>query len=277
MNHAPLISRLNELPRIQKILQELLELVNQEEVDFKRLAQKLSMDQVLSARLLRMANSAHFGGNKTVTSVNEALIRVGTGPVKTLVVASVLSSAFPNIETLDMEQYWSDTFEISVLSSRIAHCVKIDADEVFTTGVLHNIGELMIHTLVPEQALIINSKVLSGQDPISAQEEVLDVSGATLGSVLAKSWKFPDEMVDAIKHYPEPRDSEVSPKLAAIVHFARDIHKNWDNFKTDKEKALYLAAHPDSRLLHISAAFAKTIDAFRGHGRDLAKQMLAAM
>ncbi|SDG82968.1 HD-like signal output (HDOD) domain, no enzymatic activity [Vibrio xiamenensis] len=276
MNHAPLISRLNELPRIQKILQELLELVNQDEVDFKLLAQKLSMDQVLSARLLRMANSAHFGGNKTVTSVNEALIRVGSGPVKTLVVASVLSSAFPNIETLDMEQYWSDTFEISVISSQIARAVKMDVDEVFTTGVLHNIGELMIHTLEPEKALIINSKVLGGQDIISAQEDVLDVCGATLGAILAKSWKFPDEMVDAIEHYPDPRDADISPKLAAILHFAKDIHSKWDDFATDKDKALYLAEHADSRLLSVSATFAQTIDAHRGHGRELAKQMLAA-
>ncbi len=276
MNHAPLISRLNELPRIQKILQELLQLVNQDEVDFKLLSQKIAMDQVLSARLLRMANSAHFGGNKTVNSVNEALIRVGSGPVKTLVVASVLSSVFPTIETLDMEQYWTDTFEVSVISSQIARVVKMDVDEVFTTGVLHNIGELMIHTLEPDKALIINSKVLSGQDLVSAQEEVLDVSGATLGAMLAKSWKFPNDMVDAIKHCTEPRDAEVSPKLTAIIHLAKDIHNKWDTFTSDEEKALYVAEHTDSRLLHISATFAKTIDAFRGNGRELAKQMLAA-
>ncbi|WP_456295054.1 HDOD domain-containing protein [Vibrio sp. AK197] len=275
VNHAPLISRLNELPRIQKVLQELLDMVNQDNVDFKRLAEKLAMDQVLSARLLRMANSAYFGGNRTVTSVNEALIRVGTGPVKTLVVASVLSSAFPHLETLNMEEYWSDTFEVSVIASKIAACVKMDVDETFTTGILHNIGELMIHALVPEQALVINSKVMNGQDAISAQEEILDVSSAELGALLAKNWKFPKEMVDAIEHFPDPREADISPKLASIIHLAKDIHLNWDHFSSDDQKSVYLAEHTDSRLLNISATFKEAVDKFRGSGRELANQMLA--
>ncbi len=62
MGQEALISRINELPRIESILQELLEMVNRETLDFGELSKKMSMDQVLSARVLRMANSAHFGG-----------------------------------------------------------------------------------------------------------------------------------------------------------------------------------------------------------------------
>ncbi len=274
MSQVALISRLNELPRIQSLLHELLEMVNQDDVDFHQLAHKIEMDQVLSARLLRMANSAHFGGNKTIATVNDALIRVGTGPVRTLVVASVLSSAFPHITTLDMEKYWTDTFEVSVISSKLAAEVGMDTNEVFTTGILHNIGELMIHTLVPEQAMIINQRIELGEEPFSVQEELLDVSSPSLGARLARSWKFPEEMADAIEHFNEPRDAEVSPKLATILHFARSINERWDSFQEELDKANFLAKHPDSRLLRISASFATTIDRIRGNGRDLAMQMV---
>ncbi|ELP5729622.1 HDOD domain-containing protein [Vibrio vulnificus] len=276
MSQAALITRLNELPRIQSLLQELLEMVNQEDVNFGALAKKISMDQVLSARLLRMANSAHFGGKKTIATINDALIRVGTGPVRTLVVASVLSSAFPRVKTLDMEKYWTDTFEVSVISSKLAAESGMDVNETFTTGVLHNIGELMIHTLVPEQALVINQRVAKGADPISVQEELLNVSSPTLGAKLARSWNFPEEMADAIEHFHEPREADVSPKLASIIHFARAINNSWDDFKDSNEKAHFLANHPDSRLLCISAAFVDQIDKIRGNGRDLAMQMVAA-
>ncbi|MCF8778836.1 HDOD domain-containing protein [Vibrio sp. IRLE0018] len=276
MSQAALITRLNELPRIQSLLQELLEMVNQEDVNFGALAKKISMDQVLSARLLRMANSAHFGGKKTIATINDALIRVGTGPVRTLVVASVLSSAFPKVSTLDMEQYWTDTFEVSVISSKLAAEAGMDVNETFTTGVLHNIGELMIHTLVPEQALVINQRVAKGADPITVQEELLNVSSPTLGAKLARSWNFPEEMADAIEHFHEPREADVSPKLASIIHFARAINSSWDDFKDSNEKAHFLANHPDSRLLCISATFVDQIDRIRGNGRDLAMQMVAA-
>ncbi|WP_070963793.1 HDOD domain-containing protein [Vibrio sonorensis] len=276
MSQAGLISRLNELPRLQKVLQELLDMVNQDDVDFGQLSKKIAMDQVLSARLLRMANSAHFGGSKTVSSVNEALLRVGTGPVRTLVVASVLSSSFPKVPTLNLEDYWTDTFEVSVIASKLAEEINLDGNEVFTAGILHNIGELMIHTLTPEQAQEIVAKVQAGADPIDAQEEVLDVSAPALGAQLAKTWKFPDKMVDAIAHFHDPRDAELSPKMAVLLHFARAIHEKWDSFTSDDEKLVYIAQHPDSRILHIPGNFASTIDKFRGNGKDLAAQLTAA-
>ncbi|OEF05384.1 HDOD domain-containing protein [Vibrio genomosp. F10] len=276
MNQSALISRLNELPRIQAVLQELLDMVNQDDVDFGELSRKISVDQILSARLLRMANSAHFGGSKTVSSVNEALLRVGTGAVRTLVVASVLSSAFPSIKTLDMDQYWTNTFEVSVISSKLAKETGMDGNEVFTAGILHNIGELMIHTLVPEEALKIQALIDSGINPIDAQEQVLDISAPSLGAKLAKTWKFPDHMVDAIKHYNDPREAELSPKLAVLLHFAHAINDDWDALADDQQKVLYIAEHPDARLLHISSEFSATIDNFRGNGRELATQLTAA-
>lgn len=276
MSQEALLSRLNELPRIQKVLQELLDMVTKDDVDFKLLAAKISTDQVLSARLLRLANSAHFSGNKTISSVNEALVRVGSAPVRTLVVVSVLSGVFPKLPTLDMAKYWEETFEVSIIASKIAKITDMDADEAFTTGILHNIGELMIHTLVPEQAKVITARAEAGENAIAVQEEILDITAPTLGAKLAKTWHFPDDMVDAIANFDQPRDAEISPKMATTLHFARLIHRDWDKLESDEGKVRYLAEHPDSRLLHISPEFASTIDQFRGNGRALAVELNAA-
>ncbi|EOW9125942.1 HDOD domain-containing protein [Vibrio cholerae] len=271
-----MLNRLNELPRLSKVLQELLDMANQPDVDFHQLSKKITLDQILTARLLRMANSAYFGGNGHIATVNDAIIRVGIESVRTLVVASVLSSTFPKIETLDMNDYWTNTFETALIASKIAEQVGLDKSETFTTGVLHNIGELMIHTLMPTEASLIQQKIAQGMDPLSAQEEVLGISAPRIGAMLAKEWKFPSEMVDAIKHFDEPREAEISPKLAVAIHFARDINFSWDKLTESKEKSIYLADHPDSRLLSISAAFQSTIDRVRGNGKELATQMMAA-
>ncbi len=215
-----MLNRLNELPRLSKVLQELLDMANQPDVDFHQLSKKITLDQILTARLLRMANSAYFGGNGHIATVNDAIIRVGIESVRTLVVASVLSSTFPKIETLDLNDYWTNTFETALIASKIAEQVGLDKSETFTTGVLHNIGELMIHTLMPTEASLIQQKIAQGMDPLSAQEEVLGISAPRIGAMLAKEWKFPSEMVDAIKHFDEPREAEISPKLAVAIHFA---------------------------------------------------------
>jgi len=276
MSETEMINRLNELPRIPALLQELLELVNQGDVDFGLLAQKIAMDQVISARLLRMANSAYFGGTKTISSVNDALIRVGIGAVKTLVVASVLSSVFSHVETLDMEEYWTETFEVSVMASQLAIASGLDKNDVFTIGVLHNVGELMIHSLVPQQAVKIQEKVNEGMTPFHAQEQVIETTSPALGGRLAMNWKFPNSMVDAIEHYDVPNEAQEAQKYSAVIHFARDIHHRWDTFEDEKQKALFIAEHPDSRILNISAAFVSHIDQHRGEGKQLAQQMMAA-
>ncbi|NVD08660.1 HDOD domain-containing protein [Vibrio sp. JPW-9-11-11] len=276
MSQEALLSRIDELPRIEKVLQELLDMVNQPEVNFTQLAQKISTDQVLSARLLRLANAAYFGAQKTIGSVNEAVVRVGTAPVRTLVVVSALSSVFPRIRTLDMDQYWGETFEVAVLASKIAQQTDIDGDDMFTTGILHNIGELMIHTLVPEQAIQIQQRAQAGENALDVQEELLDITAPTLGAKLAKTWQFPEEMVDAIANFDDPRDAEVSPKLATTLHLARAIHRDWDLLESEEGKSRYLAEHPDSRLLDLPSQFVETIDHFRGSGRDLAVQLNAS-
>ncbi|MDW6001308.1 HDOD domain-containing protein [Vibrio mangrovi] len=276
MSRTEMINRLNELPRIQALLQELLEMVNQEDIDFIALAKKISMDQVLSARLLRMANSAHFGGSKTISSVNDALIRVGIGAVKTLVVASVLSSAFSSVKTLDMEQYWINTFEVSVIASQLAPLAGVDKNEAFTIGVLHNVGELMIHSLVPEQALQIQDRVQEGMDPFDAQREILDTTAPALGGELAANWKFPDLVIDAIAHCETPEQATKSPQYATLLHFARDINRSWDILSDETQKAQFLAQHPDSHSLNVPATLVAELDAHRGEGKELAMQISAA-
>jgi len=272
MTETALISRLNELPRLKQVLQELLEMVNQDEVDFGELSDKMTQDQVLSARLLRMANSAHFGGGKSISSINDAIIRVGSGPVRTLVVASVLSGAFPKLKTLNLKEYWANTFEVATIASKVAVKAGLDASEVFTTSVLHNIGELMIHSLLPEDAVQIEARVEAGENRFDVQHELLNTSSPELGAKLAKAWKFPDEMVDAISNFNSPEKAEISPALASAIHFSRDIHTVWDDFE-EEQKPIFISEHPSSSALNISPAFYEIIDKVRGNGRELAEKL----
>ncbi|EGR0789511.1 HDOD domain-containing protein [Vibrio vulnificus] len=275
MSQEALISRLNELPRIESVLQELLEMVNRDNFDFSELSKKLAMDQVLSARLLRMANSAHFAGNKPLSNLNEAVIRVGSGAVRTLVSSSILYSAFPKIETLNIKDYWANTFEVAMIASKLADQAKLDANEVFTTGVLHNIGELMIHSLVPEQAIEISNKIAEGQSPLSAQREVLGTDATKLGAKLAEAWKFPPEMKDAIENINHPGKAKIAKRLACLLYLARDINKRWDSMLEEEEKQHYLAEHPAAAALGITPGRAFVIDQIRGQGSEMAYNMFS--
>lgn len=85
-----LIENAQKLPNIPKVVQELIESFNDENVNTEAIANKISADQVLTAKVLRAANSAHYGGHRKVASVNDAVLILGFNAVRTLVLASGL-------------------------------------------------------------------------------------------------------------------------------------------------------------------------------------------
>lgn len=273
MSQQALISRINELPRIESVLQELLEMVNRESIDFGDLAHKMAMDQVLLARVLRMANSAQFGGVKGVSNINDAIVRIGIGAIRNLISSSILASTFPKIETLNVKDYWAGTFEVATIASTIAKDIKLDPNEAFSTGILHNIGELMIHTLEPEKAVIISHRISSGENPAQVQRELLGVDAQQLGAALAESWMFPNQLVDAIANVNHPAKAVESKRLACLMYLARDAHQRWDNMFDEAEKQRYLANSKAAQALHASPELAVKIDGVRGQGSELAYQL----
>ncbi|WP_038175571.1 HDOD domain-containing protein [Vibrio pacinii] len=273
MSQQALISRINELPRIESVLQELLEMVNRDTIDFSELAHKMAMDQVLLARVLRMANSAQFGGVKGISNINDAIVRIGIGAIRNLISSSILASSFPKIDTINIKDYWAATFEISTIASTVAKDIKLDPNEAFTTGILHNIGELMIHTLEPEKAVEINRRTAAGENAAQVQKELLGVDAQELGAVLAESWKFPTQLVDAIANVNHPSKAVESKRLACLLYLARDAHYCWDNLFEARDKQRYLAKSKAAQALHVSPELASKIDAVRGQGSELAYQL----
>ncbi len=273
MSASAMLSRVNELPKIPKVLQELVEMVNQEDVDLMQLAKKISMEQVVSARILRMSNSAHFGRSRTIASIDEAVIRLGVGPIRTLLVVSVLVSAFPKVPGLDMATYWSDTFEIATIASNVAKKAGLDGNQAFTAGMLHNIGELMIHTLAEEEAHQITQKIDAGEDKFIAQEAVLGITAPQLGAKLAVAWKFAPQLVDSIEHYMQPDKAKKEPQMASALHFAYEVNQSWDEFG-DEEKEVFVKDSTDLKVLTVNANVVDLLNEARGQGRSMAEQIV---
>lgn len=273
MSYQVLISRINELPRIESVLQELLEMVNREQIDFGELAKKMAMDQVLLARVLRMANSAQFGGVKGVSNINDAIVRIGVGAIRNLISSSILASTFPKLETLNIKDYWASTFEVATIASTVAKDVKVDPNEAFIAGILHNIGELMIHSLEPKQALEISCRVENDENPVDVQREVLGTDAQQLGAALAETWKFPAQLVDAIANVNHPAKAVESKKLACLMFLARDIDHQWDSMLSLDDKQSYLSQHKAAVALSISPDLAEQIDQVRGQGSEMAYEL----
>lgn len=223
-----LISNAQNMPNIPKVVQELIESFNTDDINSEQIAGKVSQDQAMTAKVLRMANSAKYGGHRQVGSVNDAIVLLGFNSLRTLVLASGLTGAFITPEGFDIREFWKKSFAIATLSKWLAKFTPdIDNEIAFTGGMLHDVGGLLTHILANEQAQEIDRVVAKGADRIEMESSRLGFTYPEAGAELANRWKFPEIIVDGIRHQLAPQVNEDDYKpLAGIIFLANYLYNN---------------------------------------------------
>jgi HD-like signal output (HDOD) protein len=222
-----LIDNAQKLPNIPKVVQELIESFGDDNINNEEIAKKISADQVLTAKVLRAANSAHYGGNRKVGSVNDAVFILGFNAVRTLVLASGLTGAFKAPEGFDLPKFWHDSFAVASTCKWLARFSHDDVETAFTTGMMHNIGELLIHILMPEECAEIQKVVDKGARNSDIEKNFLGFNFPEAGAELAMRWKFPEAIVDGIRDQLNPLDTAEFSRLAGLINIADYIvHMN---------------------------------------------------
>lgn len=228
MEIKDLLSQTDKLPNIPEVVRELIQALNNPDANYGDIAQKVAKDQTISLKILRLVNSAYFGLSRKVASIDEAVIMLGIGKLKTLVIASGFANSASNVEGLDLPSFWSDSFQVAEMAKWLAELTnnEVDADLAFTAGIIHNIGQLLLHMAQPNRAIAINTLVTqSNIDRRDAEQERLGFSTADAGEALLESWKFPTQLVTAVKYQDNPQDLSEAPQLAAILNLACVINK----------------------------------------------------
>jgi len=212
------------LPSIPRVLQEVLATLNKKDVEISEITTPLQKDPAMSAKVLRLANAAHFGLQKKVKGVDDAITLVGLDAVRTLVIASGLIGSFTSIPGFDMGRFWKISLLSSYIAKDLARKVRVDPETAYTAALMHGLGVLSIHAVFPEVALEIDGtcKDQSASDRATLEKEKLGFHHGEVGAEIALRWKLPDEICQTIRHYVSPL-AEGAPKTAAVVHAAINL------------------------------------------------------
>lgn len=221
MQLEKLLKQPNALPSAPKVVRKLMETFNQEEVDLLQAASLIEDDPVLTAKLLKMANSAFFGLNRSVTNARDAIQVMGLIKVRALVIGASLGEGFHRVGGVNLNQFWRYSLNAANLSRYIALPIKIDESTAFTAGLVHGIGELMMHVGMPEAMLDLDRSIpMLDLKRARAEKGLFGFSYAEVGAELAKEWRFPKKMIDAIQHQTAPFDHDVYEPIAGVIHVA---------------------------------------------------------
>jgi len=221
MNFDALFLQQHALPTISKVVQEVIESFNNDRVSVEEISHKLAADQVLSAKILRLANSSYYHVSRSIGTVDDAVLMLGFMTVRTLVVSTGLTGGFKNIAGFDLKKFWRYSMHTAVIAKWLAKQKKMNSDFAFTVGMMHAIGQLVMHAAMPEKMLEVD-KIAGALDArrFDVETNSFGYSFAEVGAELAVRWKFPNEFAIAIRSFPHPLDQEKMDPMAGIIHMA---------------------------------------------------------
>ncbi|MFZ6767477.1 HDOD domain-containing protein [Undibacterium sp. Di26W] len=237
MKIETLFQQQNALPSIPKVVQEVIDSFNNDDVSIDEIARKLSADQVLSAKLLRLANSSYYHASRTVGSVDDAVLMLGFMTVRTLVVSSGLTSGFKSMPGVDLKQFWRYSLHTAVVAKWLAKKARANSDFAFTVGLMHAIGQLVMHAGMPEQMLQVDK--IAG--PLDVRRPDVERTSFgydffDVGAELSKRWRFPDSFATAIKACAEPLQQAEFDQIGAVVHVASWCARGEENHYSKEEQ-----------------------------------------
>lgn len=223
MHLDKLLKQPNTLPSAPKVVRQLIETFQQEDVDLAQAAAYIESDPVLTAKLLKLANSAFFGINRNISTARDAMNVMGLVKVRALVIATALGDSFHMVGGVNMSQFWRYSLNTANLARYLALPIRVDENTAFTSGLVHGIGELVMHVGMPEQMMELDRSVpMLDLKRAKAQRGMFGYSYSDVGAALAREWKFPKKMVDAIEHQVAPFENDVYEPIAGVIHIA-----NW--------------------------------------------------
>ena len=217
-----LIDQVEGLPSAPQILPKLLTALDEPDSDVSRITDLISFDPGLTAKVLKVCNSAAFSGGGAVTDIGEAVCRVGLREIYRLTASVAGRGAMqPSKPTpgFDTDALWKHCVTAALAAQLMAQDRGDDTSSVFTATLLHDAGKVILVSAHRERyTALLQQESQSAQSLVEQEESLAGVNHAQAGARLLEKWNFPVIMVNALKHYASPAQAGDSMRMAAYIH-----------------------------------------------------------
>ena len=223
MTIEDLRQRVREIPPLPDIAVRLLQMSRDPEVAPRDLVDVIRYDAAITAKVLRLCNSAFYGLSRRITSLHEAMVYLGVDALVNFVLAGCLAAYCQDANHgygLDPGQLWTHSVGCAICSQKTAERYRPAlAATAFTCGLLHDLGKIILNTFVAEDfRAILDLVEKEGAAFSEAEQRILGYTHAESGAQVAETWRLPPEIVSAIRHHHAPMEAEDDRELVALVH-----------------------------------------------------------
>lgn len=219
------------LPTLPTVVSKMIELVDSPRTSAASLARLISTDQALTARILKLANSAYYGFPREISTVNMSIVVLGFNTVKDMGLSLSVFDVFKKIESsdsFDIARFWEHSVACGVAARMLARSYRSRfAGEAFVSGLLHDIGKVILNQYFHEEFAEIMKRSGEGAQTLEeAEDAVIGTRHPQVGAWLAEKWNLPRIIVDTIQYHHEPWNAIVDKPFVATTSLADTICHN---------------------------------------------------
>lgn len=224
LDEPGVLAQIARLPPLSAVALQLLQSLDDEGADTERLSRLIATDQILAARLLRVANSSFYGMQGRIHSIRDAVVLIGFRGLRSLALAASVSKALSgNCDRLDLCAFWRHGLAAGLAAQELGRRASLNSDQCFAAGLLHDIGQLLLARAFPRQFARVQAWQMKHDCATQeAERAVLGIDHMRIGQLLAEQWRFPESLVLAIAGHHDPAMIQHNAH-AAVAHVANAI------------------------------------------------------
>ena len=269
-----LIGKGQDLPSLPEIYLRVSDQLEDESSTVQKIGDTVQNDPAITTRVLKMVNSAYYGMPNEVASVSQAVSLLGRERLKHILIGSVLRGVFSEQENpaFSMQVFWQHSIKTAIIARQLATQISTikEAESMFTAGLLHDIGKLLLFNKLPDRMLAAEEYMIQKRvDVLSAELSQVGVTHTAVGEALMDHWGLPQLLIDCTRNHHEVVHDGPNRDATHLIYLANclstyvppldeqetqnilDDIENWDMGYATLEQIAFACQHADDMVFEV--------------------------
>jgi putative nucleotidyltransferase with HDIG domain len=225
-----LVGKGQELPSLPEIYLRVSEQLEDEAVTVQQIGATVQHDPAITSRVLKMVNSAYYGLPNQVSSVAQSVSLLGRERLKHILIGSVLRGVFSGQDNpaFSMQEFWQHSIKTAIIARQLASQISEikEPETMFTAGLLHDIGKLLLINKYPERMLAAEEYMIQKRvDILVAELAQIGVTHTAVGEALMEHWGLPQLLIDCARNHHEMVHDGPHRTATHLIYLANNLSK----------------------------------------------------
>ncbi|UCD56362.1 MAG: HDOD domain-containing protein [Candidatus Hydrogenedentota bacterium] len=224
--------QIKQLSTLPGVILRILEVMNNPMADARDVEKEIMEDPIITAKILKVANSPYYGVDRNITTISQAVVLMGFAEVQNIAISVSIFSCFSGpTQMFDRQQFWEHCFATAAAAEALQRRVSAETNEGFVGGLLHDIGRIVLDQHFPHEFREIVGLAKSNNiSLLEAERKILGVTHCDIGYWVTEKWNLPAILTDSILFHHSPFSCRESYVLTSIVHVADVISKAFGDY-----------------------------------------------